>query len=309
MSARSTVDSSAPPPAPAARAAQVRQSRETIPQSLRDAWRHRSLVPALGASVLNATVYRTMLGPAWIPIQVGVETIGPALIFGALLNLPSEDGIPYFLFLVVAMMAWRVFQRSLTFTMRSFHRYARLIRELSLPLPLVPVASTAQGVWEFLCYVVFVSGTLAFYGFRDGVNYLQLGPELVLAPIGIVWALLLAIGIGFFTAPIFMRARDVRFVLRLILPFWMYVTPVIYPLSEIGGGPARVVALLNPMASVVELVKRGILGGGVLVPWAIAWSLAVTLVLLFAGLHFVNTRGARLIGISGDDLDDDEDPL
>jgi lipopolysaccharide transport system permease protein len=119
----------------------------------------------------------------------------------------------------------------------------------------------------------------------------------------------LAIAIGFFTAPVFMRARDVRFILRLVLPFWMYVTPVIYPLSEIGGGPARVVALLNPLASVVELVKRGVLGGGVLEAWAIAWSLGVTVVLFFGGLWFVNNHGGRFLGIAPDDPDEEDETL
>lgn len=281
----------------------------TILESLRDAWKHRRLAFALGASVLNASVYRTVLGPTWIPIQVAVETIAPALIFGALLNLPSEKGIPYFLFLVVAMLGWRLFQRSLTYTLRSFHRFARLNRELSLPLPLVPVAATAQGVWEFLCYLVFLGGTLSFYWARDGILYLSLGPELLLVPLALLWAVTLAVGIGFFTAPVFMRARDVRFVIRLILPFWMYVTPIIYPLQEIGGGPARVVALLNPMASVVELVKRGIFGGGVLVPWAILWSLGVTAAIFFAGLWFVNTHAGRLIGLTQGDPDDEDETL
>jgi lipopolysaccharide transport system permease protein len=284
-------------------------ARTSLSESLRDAWRQRRLVLPLGASVLNATVYRTVLGPAWIPIQVGFETIGPALVFGALLNLPSEAGIPYFLFLLVGMMGWRLFQRSLTFTLRSFHRYARLTRQISVPLPLVPVASTAQGAWEFLCYLVFLGGTLSFYAIRDGVNYLNMGPELLFAPVGLLWALLMAIGIGFFTAPIFMRARDVRFILRLVLPFWMYVTPVIYPLSEIGTGPARTVALLNPLASIVELVKSGVLGVGVLEPWAIAWSAGVTVVLLVSGLWFLNARGAELIGLEQDDLYDDDEAL
>jgi hypothetical protein len=66
------------------------------------------------------------------------------------------------------------------------------------------------------------------------------------------------------------------------------------------------------MAPIVEMIKVGILGAGVVDPKAAAWSLLITTSVFLSGVWFVSRHGARIAGISrGRDsfFDEEEDEL
>ena len=259
-----------------------------------EAWRSRHVLLDLAHPLLSAMWKNTILGPIWIPIQVGITTIGLAVVFGGLIS-PDTGEIPYYLFVAVGMLAWRIFDRSLIFTIRSFYRYRRLTSELRVPLVFIPIAMTAMGLVEWGVYLLFILGTIVYYSITGGTVYLNFSPELILAPVGLFWALLLAWGIGFVTGPIFVRARDIRYLLRLVVPFLVFITPVMYPLSQLKG-IAAILAQVNPMTAVVELVRLGLFGVGNLGLVGVCSGVAVTIVALILGLVFLGRFGSSLIG-------------
>jgi lipopolysaccharide transport system permease protein len=260
----------------------------------------------MAAQVMLFQVRFTVLGIWWIPAIVLFDTVGKALVFGRILNVPSAYGIPYLLFLSTGTMTWWLFNRTLLFTMRSFVRFRRQTSTLFVPLALVPMASMWQVALEFSVYAVVLFGYFSVFWFLEGTLYLNVGPEMLFAPLGLIWLLLIVLGLGFFMAPTFIRARDVRFTTRMALPFLMYVTPILYPLSELGG-TAGFIARLNPLAAPVETVKEGLLGIGVLPWYSVAVSVTTTIVLLVAGLKFLNHHGLRLIGVEAFEDEDDLD--
>jgi ABC-type polysaccharide/polyol phosphate export permease len=287
------------------------EHRPTIREALGDAWHNRHLLRGLAANVVMLSFRKTILGPGWILIQALMDTIGKAFIFGSLVQVKGPDNIPYLVFLLGGMLGWRVFQRTLYITTRAFDRFSRLTRDLDFPLLLVPIASTAQLAFEFAVYTGLLIVALAYYSLRDGHLFLNTGPELFFAPLGLLWALVFAWGLAMFTGPLNSRARDVRHVLRNVVPLWLYLTPVIYPLDRLHGA-VRVLAQLNPMAPIVEMIKVGILGAGVVDPKAAAWSLLITTSVFLSGVWFVSRHGARIAGISrGRDsfFDEEEDEL
>jgi lipopolysaccharide transport system permease protein len=238
-----------------------------------------------------------ILGPWWIPIGVGLTVAGMTLIFGGVLGTPSIGDVPYLLFLLVGLLTWRVFDRSLMYTVRSFYRFRRLTQTLDIPLVLIPVAATAQGLLEWGAYLLLIVGVVVYYVVADGSLYVALGPELLLVPVSFVWALMLAWGVGSITGPIFMRARDVRILLRLVMPFLMLATPVVYPLTQLSGLP-RSVAEANPMAAIVETMRVGMFGIGGVSAWSYVVSVGVTAGTLIAGVTFLSRHGLHLIGAS-----------
>lgn len=69
---------------------------------------------------------------------------------------------------------------------------------------------------------------------------------------------------------------------------WMYATPVVYPLSELGEGTLRRLILHNPVTAPVELFRYALLGTGAVLPVQLAGSLAFTVVVLFLGIVVFN---------------------
>jgi lipopolysaccharide transport system permease protein len=270
--------------------------RPTLRASLAETWRHRRVLTHLGGSVLTLQYRQTLLGLWWVPITVLFATVGRTLIFGRLLNVPSAEGIPYFLFMLTGMLGWTVFDRSLLFTLRSFSRFSRVTRDLSFPLSLVPLAATMQGLLQFALHGALVAVAVGYYSFRLDHVLLPLDERVLLAPLGMVWCMVLAWGLGMFLAPTYVRKRDMRFILRMVLPFWMYVTPIVYPLSAVGDR-ARLLGQVNPVSSPIELLKEGVFGAGeVSLPGLVA-SATITVLLVVGGLMFMNRFGPRLIAV------------
>jgi lipopolysaccharide transport system permease protein len=78
------------------------------------------------------------------------------------------------------------------------------------------------------------------------------------------------------------------------MPFGLYLTPIIYPLSHIPE-QWRWLTWLNPMVTVIEMFRLGTLGSGtVSVPVAL-WHLALMMVTAFTGIWFFNREEAASI--------------
>ncbi|HAX95804.1 MAG TPA: ABC transporter permease, partial [Prolixibacteraceae bacterium] len=68
---------------------------------------------------------------------------------------------------------------------------------------------------------------------------------------------------------------------------WMYITPVIYPVSSI---PARLrwIADVNPITPIVETFRAGFLGAGDASWVRLAYSAGFMLVVMFIGIVIFN---------------------
>jgi len=140
----------------------------------------------------------------------------------------------------------------------------------------------------------------------DGRLYIELGPELLLVPAGLMLALALAWGFGLWLAALNAKARDVRIVLRYVLRVWMYVTPVIYPVSALPGAFAFL-GTINPVAAPVEMVKTGLIGAGDLRLEAIAVSVGCAIVACVSGLWFFARMAPGLLARPPAGTEDDEE--
>ena len=80
-----------------------------------------------------------------------MSLVGYTLIFGGgVFNVKAPNGMPYFLFTMVGMMGWQLFQTTMMISARSFLRLKSLVREIHMPLILVPIAGSAQALIRFL---------------------------------------------------------------------------------------------------------------------------------------------------------------
>jgi len=237
-----------------------------------------------------------------------MDTLGKALLFGALLGVAAPGGTPYFIFVLAGLIAWRLFDRLILYATRSFDIYRKVMREIDFPLLLVPLSSAAYPVVEITVYAGVFVGALLFYLALQGQLYLEVGLQSLLVPAGLAILVVSGCGLGFWTSVLHGKARDTRLVMRYVLEFWMYLTPVVYPLSAIP--PAyQVIANLNPMSAPVEMVKLGLLGIGEVSAYSALWSVAFALVAMVSGLWFFSREARSSVDIHGVGADDDEDEV
>jgi lipopolysaccharide transport system permease protein len=288
-------------------AVQLVDHRPSLWEALHDSWRSRHLIGIIFGTAVAAYTQKYRLGMTWIIFPAFMSLVGYALIFGGgVFNVKAPNGMPYFIFMCVGMMGWQLFQQTLTIAARSFLRLGSLVRDVHIPLILVPIAGSAQALIRWFVIFVFYLIAIVYYWITTGTLYLQLAPKYLFQSVsGLFLCVALAWGISLWTAPLTAHTRDVRMVLRFIMPFWFFITPVVYPIEQLHG-KMRLLAELNPISAPIEMAKVGLLGAGAVSITQAIWSAVAIFAVFGSGVWFINRFGQRVVGLVAD-IDDDDD--
>lgn len=109
----------------------------------------------------------------------------------------------------------------------------------------------------------------------------------LLMPLILLSSALLGTGCGLIVSSVTTKYRDLGVLVSFGVTLWMYITPVVYPVSQVSDS-FRPLALLNPVAPLIETFRYGFLGSGTF-PWQyLILSFAVTAVVLLFGIIVFN---------------------
>lgn len=258
-------------------------SHPGVGEMLLDAWRGRGLLPSLANRFLSKFGQGAKLGRLWLLIRPLMDSLGKTVLFGGVLDVSTGGRVPYFLFLLAGLIGWRIFDRSLLYAARSFGVYQKLMLHLNLPLMLVPLAGMAYPALDAAVYGgVFLGGVLCYW-LIDGTLYLAAPDHLLLAVAGLALMVLVTVACALLVALLNAKARDVRYILRYLLPMVLYLTPVVYPPSELPSY-LRWLGTANPLSGPIEMIRTGLIGSGHVEPAAVASSFGTGCVLMAVAL-------------------------
>jgi len=256
-------------------------------------WRYRRILWFFSERRIKERYEDTTLGKFWLFARPLMPVVIGTVIFGRMLEVPS-DGVPYFLFYLAGMSCWRIFERSVLWVTRSLDQNRGLIKKVYFPRLIAPISSVAPAATEFGVLFILLLVAIAYYYVHDGVFYLRVGPQLLVALGAVSMAAFLAIAVGLWTSVLQVRHKDVQYSIRYFTQLWQYVTPVIFPLSSIPER-FRFIAFLNPMTSVVEMYKWALLGIGEFPGAELIAGLAITLVIFATGaVYFTRSEAASV---------------
>ncbi len=271
-------------PAHAAREVRVIQARQPGPLArLRELWQSRRLVVWFGRTFTERLYANTALGWWWVPLRPLLGIVPRALIFGGVLNAPS-NGTPYLLFFLVGLGAWNVIDRAWYMGTRSLQMSAKYLNSMYLPR-LVPVfAAAAPGLVELVLYAAFAVLAVAYMTtFDDGWPLDLAADAVLLLPAAIVLIVAVGISLSLWTAVLGTHLRDTRWTVRAVLGVWMLLTPVIYPLSAVPDG-YRTAAELNPLTAPMEMIRTALFGVGDVTSLAVGVTIGFVAVVGALGL-------------------------
>ena len=280
--------------------------RPTMWEMAAETWHERRLIPRVGVRITVKGFAGTKLGRGWLFLRPIIAIFGMALLFGAVLDTPSQ-GLPYIVFLLFGSHAWMAFERSAFWGVRCFDSYRRVARKLHFPLLIVPTAGLIPAGIEWLVLGTVAVLTLIGFSIADATMYLEVAPALLLAPVGYVLAA--AVGYivgGLWLAPLNALARDVRIVFRFVLQPWMFITPVVYPSTQLEGN-LKLMATLNPVAAPVEMVRYGLFGIGEVQLAALGVTMITVVFGGLGGLWYFTRMAPDLLSRQPDVGEDDED--
>jgi lipopolysaccharide transport system permease protein len=272
---------------------EIEPRQHGVIERARELWRYRYLWWYFASQSVSAMWRRTKLGWIWLLFRVTAPVGLNSLIFGGLLGVQS-NGPPYFLFFVCGSATWILFERSLLVVTRSLETNRKLVTKVYFPRLILPMSSVAPGLLYLAILLIVMALTVLYYRRHDGVWYITLRPELLVSVASVLVCLVFTVAVGLWTSVLQARYRDVRQGLRYFMPFWMYFTPIIYPVTTVPE-QYRWLLSLNPMAAVVESFKWGTLGVGHLSVASVATSLSLIALTLVTGMWFFNREEAASI--------------
>ena len=279
--------------APAADAWVIEPERTGTAARATELWRYRRLLWFMAVRGVKERYEGTTLGIVWLFLPPLFPILIGGFVFGGLLGLPS-DGVPYTLFFMTGFIPWSLFQRSILFGTRCLDNHRSLIKRLYFPRLISPIASLSMAATYFVIYMVLLVLVVLFYFFKDGVLYLKIGPSLLVALGMSLFAMFCALSVVLFTSVVQARHKETRFGLRYFLQFWMYLTPVFYPISAVPP-EHRWLIFVNPMAPVVATFRWGILGVGEVPLLPLVTSFVVAAVAMTAGIWFFSANESTTV--------------
>ena len=262
----------------------VSAKRGLFSLNLRALWKYRDLVLLFVKRDLKNVYKQTVLGPLWIIINPFLSTFVFTVIFGIIANI-STDGIPQFLFYMSGNILWSYFSSCFNRASSTFLSNARIFGKVYFPRLVMPLSGIIYNSITFIVQFVMFVILVAVYAF-NGAN---VHPNiLVLAlPVLIIQTALLGTGTGLIISSLTTKYRDLNVLVSFGLTLWMYITPIVYPVSQISDN-FRWIMLLNPVAPIVETFRYAFLGNGSFEWFFLLISAAVTVVVLIVGMIVFN---------------------
>ena len=252
--------------------------------NLKELWKYRDLVILFVKRDLKNVYKQTVLGPLWIVINPFLSTFVFTVIFGIIANI-STDGIPQFLFYMSGNILWSFFSSCFNRASSTFLSNARIFGKVYFPRFVMPLSGIIYNSITFLVQFVMFAILVAVYALT-GAN---VHPNLIVLalPILLIHIAFLGTGTGLIISSLTTKYRDLNVLVSFGLTLWMYLTPVVYPVSQIPES-FRFIMLLNPVAPIVETFRYAFLGSGSFEWFFLLISAAVTAVLIILGMIVFN---------------------
>jgi len=111
------------------------------------------------------------------------------------------------------------------------------------------------------------------------------GVGILLLPILIGLTFLCAMGVGLWLSALNVQYRDIRYVIPFLIQIWMFLCPVIYPVSLVDKNYQWLLAL-NPMGGVINAYRACLLGHRPIDWGLLALSAFIIFTLFLGGLYY-----------------------
>ena len=252
---------------------------------LGEVWRYRDLIVLLTKKTFTLTYKQTVLGPAWIIISPLLSSIAYMLVFGVIAGI-STNGVPQILFYLASTAIWGLFSSAVTDNAATFIANAYVFGKVYFPRLTVPISNLLVGLIRFAIQMVLVLALIAFYVFQGVIH-----PNWLLwltIPLVLVQLSLLGMGVGIILSSLTTKYRDLQILVSFGMQLWMFGTPVVYPLSQLGEGVLRTAVLANPATAPIEWLRYVMLGAGSVDMVALASSVVFTIVCTVVGILMFN---------------------
>ncbi|HPR09265.1 MAG TPA: ABC transporter permease [Candidatus Saccharibacteria bacterium] len=159
---------------------------------------------------------------------------------------PLGKGIPHYpVYLFMGIILWNFFAETTQQGLSSIVARGDLIRKISIPRWLIVLSTSISALinlgLNLTVLVVFMA-----------LNHVTPMVTIAWLPLIILEVYIFALGLAYFLAAVFVKFRDIQFIWELFIQAGFYVTPILYPLTQIPNIAYQKMIFMNPMAQAVQ---------------------------------------------------------
>lgn len=216
----------------------------------REVWQFRDFILASVRREFVSRYQGTQLGIFWPIAHPLALIVIYTLVFSEIMRprLPGhESHYAYSIYLTAGLITWTFFSDLLIRCVGVFVQNGELMKKVNIHPVAFPVISVASATIHFAIIMVLFVVLLLVLGRFPGMLILGMIPVLAVAVV-------FALGLGVLLGTVNVFYRDVEQSTGILLQFWFWLTPIVYPANAL---PNLVKAVLswNPLWPIVRAMQ------------------------------------------------------
>jgi len=192
-------------------------------------------------------------------------------------KMPS-DGIPYPIFVYAGLLPWTYFANALSTAGNSLVGSQNLITKVYFPRLIIPASAALAGLLDLFVAMSILVALMIWYQYLPGLGVL-------LFPFLVGLTFFCSVGVGMWLSALNVQYRDIRYVIPFLIQLWMFVSPVIYPVSMVTE-KYRWLMALNPMSGVINAYRASLLGHKPIEWHYLTISTVIIAIIFLSGLYY-----------------------
>jgi len=239
---------------------------------------HRHLIYTLAKRDIKAKYAQTKLGWLWAIIQPLATLTIFVLFFDKLVHISTGD-VPYALFAFCGIITWYLFTYIVNSAGTAIIQNQDLIKKIYFPKIILPISKTIGGVFEFgisfglLLLLMLVMGQ-------------AITLKIIVVPLVLLLVLLTGLSVSIWLSALTVKNRDLQHLIPYLTNFAIWLTPVFYPTTLIPKAFESWIYYLNPLATVLKLLRWALLNDVPPEPIYFVSFIGVFILLVLGFLYF-----------------------
>jgi ABC-type polysaccharide/polyol phosphate export permease len=227
---------------------------------------------SLGWHDVRQRYKRSVLGPLWITLSMGITVAALGVLYARLFAQPIDTYLP---FVALGFIVWGLISGLLLDACAVFVTAESYIRQIRLPLSFYVFRMVWRNLIVFAHNMLIFAVVVMLLPVDVGWHMLAALPGLLLVALTGLWA-------GLLVGMVCTRYRDVPQLVASVVQVSFFLTPIVWQPGQLARNTW--VVEVNPFFHFVDIVRSPLLGS---LPSVNSWSTAIAITVVGALVTFV----------------------
>jgi lipopolysaccharide transport system permease protein len=225
----------------------LKKPLQLLQQMKLDILASRQLAYRLMIRDLTVQYRQSLLGITWAFLPSIITAIGFTLANEANVIKVGKTDIPYPAYVMFSTALWQTFIEALNAPLQAVTAAKPILTKINFPREALIIAKLGETSFNFSIKLILIF--CLFLWFQIPITW-----TIILAPIAIIHLILFGTFIGLLLTPIGILYQDISKAITLISGFWLFLTPIIYPVPN--QGLFGLLVKINPVTPLIVTIRE-----------------------------------------------------